>query len=427
MTFRQDSAVILIMGVTGAGKSSFISLLADQEVEVGHSLESSTVDVGIYSFNTSENKTVFLVDTPGFDDTIRPDVDILKDIVFFLTRMHEQRWRLAGVVYMHRITDPRISGTSMKNLQMFQKLCGTASIPHVTLTTTMWSALGPTPAEQQVGLRRQAELQKQFWAPMISLGAKVMPHNGSAESARAIVSAIVGQNTDTVLDIVRELVYEQKTLSETEAGRLVQQSVDEAKKKFDQEISDLQESMEEAMRENDRESQETIAKERDEAAAKIRQQTEKVEELNVSMQQLAQEKQSQFERLANKTAGKAVNYETSSSAATREKRIRELEFSLQESERSHKEALARQQLQQQSQTTAQLQNIRVMVEQSSRQRQELQRQLDYERRQRSKEQRRGNPVVAFFRDLFMVPEPEPRRSRHRERSRRSASYHHEWY
>lgn len=385
------------------------------------------MDVGLYSFNTSEDKTVFLVDTPGFDDTNRPDVDILKDIAFFLTRMHEQRWRLAGVVYMHRITDPRISGTSMKNLQMFQKLCGTASIPQVTLTTTMWSALGPTPAEQQVGLRRQAELQEQFWAPMIASGAKVMPHNGSAESALAIVSAIVDQNTDTVLDIVREMVFEQKTLSETEAGRFVQQSLAEATKKFHREIADLQESMEEAMKENDREAHEAIAKERDEAAAKIRQQAEKVEELNVSMQQLAQEKQSQFEHLANTTAGKPVNHQTSSAAAARTKRIRELEFSLQESERSHREALARQQVQQQSQTTAQLQNIRVMVEQSSRQRQDLQRQLDQERRKRIQEQRRGNPVVAFFRDWFVVPEPEPRRSRHRERSRRSESHRDEWH
>ncbi|KAH6988249.1 P-loop containing nucleoside triphosphate hydrolase protein [Ilyonectria sp. MPI-CAGE-AT-0026] len=414
------------MGVTGAGKSSFISLLADQEVEVGHSLQSSTVDVGLYSFNISKDKTVFLVDTPGFDDTNRPDVDILKDIAFFLTRMHEQRWRLAGVVYMHRITDPRISGTSMKNLQMFQKLCGRASIPHVTLTTTMWSALGPTPAEQQVGLRRQAELQKQFWAPMISSGAKVMPHDGSAESAWAIVSALAGQNTDTVLGIVREMVYEQKSLSETEAGRFVQQSLDEAKKKFDREISDFQESMEEAIKENDKEAQAAIAKERDEAAAKIRKQAGKAEELNVSMQQLVHEKQSKFERLAHTAASQPVTLQTSTAAAARTERILELEVSLQESERSHREALARQRVQQQSQTTAQLQSIRVMVEQSSRQRQELQRQLDYERRQRLKEQRRVNPIAAFFRGFFMVPEPEPRRSRRRERSRRSESYHDEW-
>lgn len=33
--------VIALMGVTGSGKSSFISLLADQDVEISHSLHSS--------------------------------------------------------------------------------------------------------------------------------------------------------------------------------------------------------------------------------------------------------------------------------------------------------------------------------------------------------------------------------------------------
>src|SRR4051794_37978067 len=100
-----------------------------------------TVNIGVYSFTHPGNKTVFLVDTPGFDDTNRSDVDILKDIAFFLTTMHANRCRLAGVIYLHRITDPRMGGSALKNLEMFQKLCGTGSLPSVILTTTMWGDL----------------------------------------------------------------------------------------------------------------------------------------------------------------------------------------------------------------------------------------------------------------------------------------------
>ena len=40
---REDEAVdiiIAVMGVTGAGKSTFISLLSDAEIKIGHGLQS---------------------------------------------------------------------------------------------------------------------------------------------------------------------------------------------------------------------------------------------------------------------------------------------------------------------------------------------------------------------------------------------------
>jgi hypothetical protein len=37
---KNEEVVIIVMGVTGAGKSSFISLLTDQAVGIGHDLES---------------------------------------------------------------------------------------------------------------------------------------------------------------------------------------------------------------------------------------------------------------------------------------------------------------------------------------------------------------------------------------------------
>ena len=36
----KNDIIIAIMGVTGAGKSTFISLLSDQEIEIGHGLQS---------------------------------------------------------------------------------------------------------------------------------------------------------------------------------------------------------------------------------------------------------------------------------------------------------------------------------------------------------------------------------------------------
>jgi ABC-type proline/glycine betaine transport system ATPase subunit len=37
---RENDIIIAIMGVTGAGKSTFIALLCDEEIEIGHGLQS---------------------------------------------------------------------------------------------------------------------------------------------------------------------------------------------------------------------------------------------------------------------------------------------------------------------------------------------------------------------------------------------------
>jgi hypothetical protein len=40
MGFSKNDIIIAVMGVTGAGKSTFISLLSDEKIEIGHGLKS---------------------------------------------------------------------------------------------------------------------------------------------------------------------------------------------------------------------------------------------------------------------------------------------------------------------------------------------------------------------------------------------------
>ncbi|KAB8234978.1 P-loop containing nucleoside triphosphate hydrolase protein [Aspergillus alliaceus] len=292
---QEDTVVIAVMGVTGSGKSSLISLLADQPVGIGHNLQSHTTHIDMFSFTHPEKKnTVILLDTPGFDDTDRSDTEILKEISCFLAMIHEKRWRLVGVVYLHRITDPRLGGSAMKNLHMFEKLCGTRSFAGVVLVTTMWEDLGPTEADQAIGHRRQTELENEFWKTIIAEGGNVMEHDGSAESASTIVSSLVKRNEEVVLHIVHELVDERKTLDETDAGQYVQAELLKIKKKYDREIADLQESMEEAMEARDEATARAIKREKEAAKAKVAQKARESKGLKVSMSQLVQEKMAEY-------------------------------------------------------------------------------------------------------------------------------------
>ena len=102
-----------------------------------------------------------MIDTPGFDDLNRPDIGILGCIVDYL-RSDTRLWVLA-VIYLHRINDKRITGTSLLSLRIFQDFCGEHFYQNVVLATTMW---GTVPKELSRQLEdREAELNGPdvFW------------------------------------------------------------------------------------------------------------------------------------------------------------------------------------------------------------------------------------------------------------------------
>jgi len=71
------------MGSTGCGKTTFVNLVAGASFEVGRELESCTQTVQSWTFPLGD-ETVTIIDTPGFDDTERPQAEVLERIATFL-------------------------------------------------------------------------------------------------------------------------------------------------------------------------------------------------------------------------------------------------------------------------------------------------------------------------------------------------------
>ena len=105
------------------------------------------MDVGLSRMNflASNNKSydVFLADTPGFDDSTRSDTNVLESIVTWLGAMQEINIKLSGIIYLHRITDDRVSGISRRNLHMLQNLVGADKMRNVFLVSTRWGEVSP--------------------------------------------------------------------------------------------------------------------------------------------------------------------------------------------------------------------------------------------------------------------------------------------
>lgn len=175
------------------------------------------------------------IDTPGFDDTSRSDVEILGVIASCLQFANSTGDKLSGVIYLHRIIDPRMEGSHMKNIRMFRKLCGDKNFRNVILCTTMWEKV--TPNEGAVRERQLCD-QSTFWGDMIRAGAKVRRHSGPdlRVSARNIAKELVGKGT-VVLQLQEEL--ESKSLSETSAGKMLMEGMQEMKRQHEEEMQQL--------------------------------------------------------------------------------------------------------------------------------------------------------------------------------------------
>lgn len=88
----------------------------------------------------SDNKpyTLYLADTPGFDEISRSDTDVLINIVTSLQTMRKEHIKLSGIIYLHRITDTRIGGAASRNLRMLHELVGTDKMKNVLFVSNRW-------------------------------------------------------------------------------------------------------------------------------------------------------------------------------------------------------------------------------------------------------------------------------------------------
>ncbi|KAF4588347.1 Proteasome subunit beta type-4 [Pleurotus pulmonarius] len=178
--------VIAVIGPTGAGKSTFINYANRNasKQDIGHSLESFTSKVQPIKIKMGTDQIV-LVDTPGFDDTNMSDTRVLNMVAEWLRETYNNQMKLAGIIYMHRISDNRMTGTPLKDLKMFSQLCGTAAAERVVLVTTMWGGI-----KQDAGVRREDELKSKYWKDMIDKKAQIARFEASYDSARAIIEGL---------------------------------------------------------------------------------------------------------------------------------------------------------------------------------------------------------------------------------------------
>lgn len=260
------SIFVAVMGMTGAGKSNFIyTLTNDDNVKVGHKLESETQEIAQYHLS-HKGKNYVLIDTPGFGDTYRSNDDIMTLILDWLAVTYEKGTRLNGIVYLHPISEPRMQGTAYENLSMFRKLCGDCALRNVILATTFWDTV-----DEATATRREIELASnpEFWGEMSRKGCRIRRLHGKDPSSAFALLEDVDVTSNVTLDAQREMVDEGKKAHETRAAK---DAITAERAKMEAELREEEERTRRRVEERQRMAEERARRVRERHLQEIREQ-----------------------------------------------------------------------------------------------------------------------------------------------------------
>ncbi|KAF9033828.1 hypothetical protein BJ165DRAFT_1534382 [Panaeolus papilionaceus] len=152
---EEDAFVYLLMGPTGAGKSSFIQALSGDSQDLGiagDQLAGFTQEASLYRLANvlmeyrDKTRPIYLVDTPGFSDPSISDLGVFNELSKCLPKIpgfHEY-------LFLTLVTDTRLPGSKRKTIEMLKEMHQPSrDCVAFTVVTTMWNTISNERSQQR--------------------------------------------------------------------------------------------------------------------------------------------------------------------------------------------------------------------------------------------------------------------------------------
>ncbi|PPQ70192.1 hypothetical protein CVT24_003908 [Panaeolus cyanescens] len=198
---RKPNVRILIMGPTGAGKSTFIEAMTGtgKKLDIAKdSLEGATQEVNAYEllnvsavneFDTQgdEPLTIYLVDSPGFSDPKIPEVTIINKIKDWLQT--QDLYDVDHILYLCPVHPERMGGNKRKTIKMLYSLLSKDTHKTITIVTTMWDNVSLLNKTLEKAEKTFSELENVIWKEIVEGGGKMVRFYNNQQSALDIIKS----------------------------------------------------------------------------------------------------------------------------------------------------------------------------------------------------------------------------------------------
>ena len=104
--------------------------------------------------------------------------------------------KLSGLIYIHRISDSRFTGSVGRNFKMLRELCADTTLKTIALATNMWDKVSC-----EVSEAHEKELSSSSFKPALDAGARMVRHHNTTQSAHDIIRAIMANHPVVTLQV----------------------------------------------------------------------------------------------------------------------------------------------------------------------------------------------------------------------------------
>lgn len=232
-------------------------------------------------------------------------------------------------------------------------------------------------------------------------GSFITRHYGDAVSGQAIVSHLLENDQTVALDIQCEMVDEGLTLDQTTAGRFLQEDQIKQREKYERDLRDAEEALEDAKKEKDKALVAQFSQQTAEYKAKLEKANADTSGLSVNYSSLVEEKDTQYSTLAKEIEAEKKKREDEMRFL--ERNMSELQNALERQEKEHQVETRRVMRNQSAKSASEMARIQALAEQYERRQAEMMAQLTaMQEEKRRKAARDKNNILksAFWVTIF---------------------------
>jgi hypothetical protein len=189
------------------------------------------------------------------------------------------------------------------------------AFPRIVLASSMWNLLAEEPKLHEEATTRELELRStnEFWGSLCNGGSQVARWTGDEHSTLGIIDHIMTTYNATdneALRIQKELVDQGKCLEETEAGKAVNQVLEEANVRHCEDIQSISTSRLMALENGDELAAQEMENDLDKMRKELRDIQHSQFQMKINMESLVQEKTTEYDRLLREVRQEQQNIST---------------------------------------------------------------------------------------------------------------------